>query len=206
MMQKACALKEMQGWENIVKDFLRVYSRVLKKITGWVGILAGVLLFIPAFSIGYEVVSRSLFNKPTEWAIELSTYCVLMAGFLGLGVALAAGKHIHVDMFTSRLSERSQGYLRVVTTLIGVIFSAVFFGASAEIAWLAWDFHMIAASTLRVPLWIPRISMPVGGAVLLLQFIRLFLESLVRLSDPSYRSETFGIPAADDVLRKEAAK
>ena len=179
-----------------MRGFLSVYSKILHGITAVVGVIAGLLLFIPVFSVFYEVVSRGLFNKPTEWAIEMSTYCVLMAGFLGLGVALAAGRHIHVDIVLARLGPRTNDVRHVIVTLIGVVFTAVFFVTSAQMAWMSYDLDMVAASTLRMPLWIPQASMPVGIGLLFLQFVRLFLESLVRLSDPAFDPEAAGKGAA----------
>ena len=42
-------------------------------LTRVVGIIAGLLLFIPAFSVVYEVIMRGMFNSPTEWVVEIST-------------------------------------------------------------------------------------------------------------------------------------
>ena len=67
-------------------------------LTRVVGIIAGLLLFIPAFSVVYEVIMRGMFNSPTEWVVEISTYCVTIAGFLGMAVTFVANKHIKVDI------------------------------------------------------------------------------------------------------------
>ena len=48
----------------------------------------------------------------------------------------------------------------------------------------SYDLDMVAASTLRMPLWIPQLSMPIGIGVLFLQFVRLFGESVL-----AYRNE-----------------
>lgn len=81
-----------------MKSALEVYEKFLNAITKAVGVIAGILLLLPALMVFYEVVMRGLFNAPTEWSIELSVYCVLVAGFLGMSVTYAAGKHIHVDI------------------------------------------------------------------------------------------------------------
>ena len=76
-------------------------------LTRVVGIIAGLLLFIPAFSVVYEVIMRGMFNSPTEWVVEISTYCVTIAGFLGMAVTFVANKHIKVDILLSHLSKRT---------------------------------------------------------------------------------------------------
>ena len=65
-----------------MKSALEVYEKFLNAITKAVGVIAGILLLLPALMVFYEVVMRGLFNAPTEWSIELSVYCVLVAGFL----------------------------------------------------------------------------------------------------------------------------
>ncbi|MFR9141937.1 MAG: TRAP transporter small permease [Phascolarctobacterium faecium] len=64
-----------------MKSALEVYEKFLNAITKAVGVIAGILLLLPALMVFYEVVMRGLFNAPTEWSIELSVYCVLVAGF-----------------------------------------------------------------------------------------------------------------------------
>ena len=88
-----------------MKSFLAVYRKFLMGLTRVVGIIAGLLLFIPAFSVVYEVIMRGMFNSPTEWVVEISTYCVTIAGFLGMAVTFVANKHIKVDILLSHLSK-----------------------------------------------------------------------------------------------------
>ncbi|MCH3949564.1 MAG: TRAP transporter small permease [Acidaminococcus sp.] len=161
---------------------MKAFNRFLDVITRITGIMAGILLFIPVFAIFYEVISRGVFNQPTEWATEISTYCVLMAGFLGMGTALAKGRHIHVDMVISHLSERTNIILRIVSCIICIIFTVIFCWKSAEMAYMSYDLDMLAASTLRMPLWIPQLSLPVGTIVLLLQFVRMLIENVQALA------------------------
>lgn len=170
-----------------MKTLFAFFCKVLDALTGLVAIAAGILLFVPVFSIFYEVVSRGLFNEPTEWATELSTYCVLMAGFLGMGEALARGRHIHVDMVISHLPQKTNEVLRMAVSIICMIFTVIFCYTSAQMVYTSYDLDMVAASTLRMPLWIPQLSMPIGIGVLFLQFVRLFGESVL-----AYRNEKGG--------------
>ena len=149
-----------------MQSIFAVYNRILEKVTNFTAVLAGILLFVPVFSIFYEVVSRGLFNEPTEWATELSTYCVLMAGFLGMGEALARGRHIHVDMMISHLPQKTNEVLRMAVSIICMIFTVIFCYTSAQMVYTSYDLDMVAASTLSMPLWIPQLSMPIGIGVL----------------------------------------
>lgn len=90
-----------------MKSAIEIYGKILDAVTKIVAVIAGILILMPALMVFYEVVMRGLFNAPTEWSIELSVYCVLIAGFLGMSVTYAAGKHIHVDIVVGSLSPRT---------------------------------------------------------------------------------------------------
>ena len=81
-----------------LKKVIEFYAKVLDSATYAVGVVAGLLFLLPALMICYEVIMRGIFNAPTEWSIEVSVYCVLVAGFLGMPVAYMSGKHIKVDI------------------------------------------------------------------------------------------------------------
>lgn len=98
-----------------MEKFLLIYEKFLKVLTKLVGVIAGALVMYCAFSIVWEVIARGLLNSPTEWVMEISTYCILIAGFLGMGVAYAGKKHIHVDIFVSQMSPKMLTYVEVFT-------------------------------------------------------------------------------------------
>ncbi len=166
--------------------FLIIYEKILQVLTKLVGVIAGVLVLYCAFSIVWEVIARGLLNSPTEWVMEISTYCVLIAGFLGMGVAYAGKKHIHVDIFVSKMSPKKLTYVEVLTSLIGIFYSFIFMIYSWDMAMLSLEMNNCAPTTLGTPLWIPQLSMPIGFAVLCLQIIRTLLEDIIKIKNNDF--------------------
>ena len=146
-----------------MKSFLAVYRKFLMGLTRVVGIIAGL-----------------------EWVVEISTYCVTIAGFLGMAVTFVANKHIKVDILLSHLSKRTNEILSVLTSFIGMIFCGVVTIYAIGMVAMSLEHGMIAPTTLRTPLWIPQSSLPIGFGLMFLHFIRTFLENLVKLGDPDY--------------------
>lgn len=169
-----------------MEKFLIIYEKILQVLTKLVGVIAGVLVLYCAFSIVWEVIARGLLNSPTEWVMEISTYCVLIAGFLGMGVAYAGKKHIHVDIFVSKMSPKTLTYVEVLTSLIGIFYSFIFMIYSWNMAMLSLEMNNCAPTTLGTPLWIPQISMPIGFAVLCLQIIRTLLEDIIKIKNNDF--------------------
>ena len=169
-----------------MEKFLIIYEKILQVLTKLVGVIAGVLVLYCAFSIVWEVIARGLLNSPTEWVMEISTYCVLIAGFLGMGVAYAGKKHIHVDIFVSKMSPKTLTYVEVLTSLIGIFYSFIFMIYSWDMAMLSLEMNNCAPTTLGTPLWIPQLSMPIGFAFLCMQIIRTLLEDIIKIKNNDF--------------------
>lgn len=172
-----------------MERFVRIYDRILNVITNITGVVAGLLVLFTGFMIVYEVICRSIFNAPTEWVMEISTYCVVVAGFLGMGVAYAGKKHIHVDILISRLSPKARCYIEFGTAFIGAFYSLIFMQQSWEMAMFSLKINNCAPTTLSTPLWIPQISIPIGLLVLLLQIIRTILVDFIKIKNNDFSEE-----------------
>lgn len=172
-----------------MERFVRIYDRILNVITNITGVVAGLLVLFTGFMIVYEVICRSIFNAPTEWVMEISTYCVVVAGFLGMGIAYAGKKHIHVDILISRLSPKARCYIEFGTAFIGAFYSLIFMQQSWEMAMFSLEINNCAPTTLSTPLWIPQISMPIGLLVLLLQIIRTILVDFIKIKNNDFSEE-----------------
>ena len=95
----------------------------------------------------------------------------MVSAFLGFAPALASGKHINVDLLITKLPPKTNKALSAFVSLLGLIFSLVFLVTSAEMALNSYRLNMLSVSTLRIPLYLPQLALPVGFALLSLQFI-----------------------------------
>ena len=172
-----------------MKSFLSMYGNLLKVITNIVGVIAGILILACGLMIVYEVICRSVFNAPTEWVMELATYCVTIAGFLGMGVAYAGRKHIQVDILLSKLSEKTKVYLGVITTLAGAFYALIFFWQGLNMVTISFTMNNLAATTLSTPLWIPQSSMPIGMLLLFLHLVHSFLTNVYKVATGDFGEE-----------------
>ena len=72
------------------------YDRAVLMISRAAAVIAGLFILATAFIVVYEIVMRGIFNSPTEWVLEISTYLIIGAGFLGMAVTLRHKAHISV--------------------------------------------------------------------------------------------------------------
>jgi TRAP-type C4-dicarboxylate transport system permease small subunit len=87
------------------------------KIFAWAIFVAFVITVI-------EVVSRYLFNSPTFWAHESTTFLIAAIFLVGGPIALARDKHIRVRMFYDSASPKRRRILDIGNSLIALMFFA----------------------------------------------------------------------------------
>ena len=112
----------------------------------------GVLLLSTiVISITVQVVTRYVFGQPLVWVEELAGYCFLWGVFLGAAVGMKELRHIRIDTFVSRLSERPQALWRALIWAIATACCLI-------IAIQAWDIMEVESRsrTMSLPIDLPR--------------------------------------------------
>ena len=104
------------------------------------GTVVATFFLISTVIVLYEIVSRYVFDAPTRWAHETTTF-LCATGFLFGGLyALAHDKHIRVVLIYDAVSTRVRRWFDVVISVVGLV-AVLFFSyaawATAERAWFA---------------------------------------------------------------------
>jgi C4-dicarboxylate transporter DctQ subunit len=138
---------------------------------------AGLLVFITA-GVFYEVMARYVFNAPTEWSLEITTYALVWAGFLGAGHAHRHRRHVRVDLFVERLSPGVQRRLGLWTELLALAVCVLVLVYGTRFVYESYVTEATSVSPLRVPLFIPELAVPIGAALIALQCVVSILRAL----------------------------
>lgn len=162
------------------KDIVLLYDRILGKITHAAAVLAGCLL-ITALIICYEIIVRDFFHSPTEWVLEVSTYAILIAGFLGLAVAFRDNTHVRVDIFAGRLAPETKRKVDMIINVISFLLFLIFMTESMDLVTSSYVYHKLSPSILRFPLFIPQFALVFGSFLLLGEIARRFFFELLHL-------------------------
>ena len=161
--------------------WMRGVVRFIDTISDWLGGNVLALLALPLlFVVCFEVISRYAFDKPTDWAFEL-TYMIYGAYFmLGAGYTLLKGGHVRTDIFYNDWSFRTRGILDSALFIIAFFPGMIFF------FWIGMEELIHSWQTLErsdVTPWgaslVPfKASIPVAAALLLFQGVSELLKSL----------------------------
>ena len=128
-----------------------------------------------------DVIARYVFNSPTLWADEVSSYLLIAIVFLGLAPNVRQDAHIRIDVLTNLVSGRMRAALEVFAYAVGIIFSVLLLlGTWTRFA----NFYargIISDSPLMTPMWLPMVPVIIGAAVLVLTMVVGFIVTTTAL-------------------------
>ena len=149
-------------------------DRQVSLLSNFLQNLALLAFIILTFSVIYEVIARSIFNKPTIWSLEIVTYMISCIAFFCSAYVLRINKHLEINLFTKILPNKIRFFFDLVANIIALIFCFIAFYYGCKLINLSYILGVVSVSELRVPLWIPQMTVPIG-------FFALFLEFLIRI-------------------------
>ena len=138
------------------------------------------LLAIPLIAvIGYEVVMRYVFNAPTLWAFEMTTFIYGVHFVLGAAYTLKHEGHVAVDVFEARLPRPWRLRLRILSYLVLFLPTTLVLAVGATLyardSWANWERN----STSWAPALYPyKTLMALGFTLLLLQGVSTLIKDL----------------------------
>lgn len=151
-------------------------------LSEWIGKASAFLVLALSFVIGYEVVARYLFNRPTIWAHELSA--MVFGAYIVLGGAylLSAGRHVNMDLIYGILSPRKKALIDIITFWFFALFCVALVWKGGDTAWHSIMVREQARTTWSPPLYPIRLVLPIGAFLLLLQGVAKFIRDAITLA------------------------
>ncbi|MFD2044522.1 TRAP transporter small permease [Ornithinibacillus salinisoli] len=142
-------------------------DRVDQVIAKAVEIVCVILLAAIVIVTSMSVFSRFVIFNPLNFADALSKYLMMWMVFLGSGIAVRAGEHIVVDMFTDKIKGKSKKMLLIVIDILISVFLIIIIYYGFINAWSGKDSH--DPFVFGVSMMIPYLSVPVGFSYILFQ-------------------------------------
>jgi TRAP-type C4-dicarboxylate transport system permease small subunit len=146
------------------------YIRIVAALSRLSGAVGAFLIAFAVLVICDMVIERYIFNLTTIWQIDVVTYCIMAATFIGSAYVLMTRGHVNVDVLPLHLGPRPRYWLALITILTALCFCAVLFVLCTMYWYQAWSKGWHSDTVWRARLWIPYLAMPVGLGLLLLQY------------------------------------
>ena len=158
---------------------LDTIAKRLEAVTRKEGDLAALLVYPLLFIVVYEVFMRYVFNSPTTWGFEATTFLYGIHFMFGVAYTDVHKGHVRVDVFTAMASPRTQTILAIVTNVIffmPVITCMVIW--SIKFAYISTLGMEVNSTSWAPPIWPLKIIMALCFLFLWLQGIANLLKDI----------------------------
>ncbi|MHA6618571.1 TRAP transporter small permease [Pseudonocardia sp. DLS-67] len=149
------------------------FDRVLTRIEN---VLAASALGLATVIAIVAVLLRYLFGTFLFWSEEAIIYLIIYSTFLGAVITLRHNEHVNVDIFGAFLKARGKRVFAVLAAAITVVYLVCI----GFFAWLLL-FEPFSTSTitpsLKLPLWVVELAVPVGLTLMLLRALEILVRS-----------------------------
>ena len=164
------------------------FANAVKRVSQLCGIVAAALIALGVLVVCQMVFVRYVLNQNTIWQTDFVTYSLVAATFIGSPYVLLTRGHVNVDVLPLYLGSRARWWLALVSMAMSLAFCVVLLWLTSRFWLEAWQQRWVSDTMWRARLWIPYASMPIGLAILTLQFIA-DLEALVSGREPPFGIE-----------------
>jgi TRAP-type C4-dicarboxylate transport system permease small subunit len=146
------------------------YIRTVTFLSRVAGVSAALLIGLAVLVICDMVVERYIFNLTTIWQIDVVTYSIVAATFVGSAYVLMTRGHVNVDVLPLYLEPRARWWLALFSMILAFAFVIVLFVLCTGYWYEAWSENWRSDTVWRARLWIPYLAMPIGLGLLVLQY------------------------------------
>lgn len=130
--------------------------------------LSAIFMGLLSVMVFYEVISRYVFDSPTIWANELSTYLLQFIVFFSMGYLVIKDEHLKVTFFIDKVKGRASKALKIFNHLLIIPYASILLIYGLNVTKTTFERDATSPTLLAVPLWIPNSFIFLGGALLIL--------------------------------------
>lgn len=143
----------------------------VRQVSRAAGVVAALLIAFAVLVICDMVIERYGMGRTTIWQIDVVTYSIVAATFIGSAYVLMHRGHVNVDVLPLHARPRFRFWLAIFTIVLSLAFCLVLFVVCAAYWYEAYSHNWRSDTIWRSRLWIPILSMPVGLGLLVLQYV-----------------------------------
>ena len=159
-----------------IKAFVRYTDAVSTKV----GRASMYMIFAMMGILLFESISRTIFNWPHIWVVEIAQFIMAAYYLLGGGYSMILDGHVRMDLVYGPMSAKRQALADIITAPV-LIFYLVFllYGAISSIEY-AISYGQVNYTPWGPPLAPIKIIMGIGILLMLLQAVAIFFKDLAK--------------------------
>ena len=155
------------------------------------GILGASFLVLIGVIMLLQMIARAA-GFQIRGADDLTAWSVAATAMLSLAYAFRHGAHIRVTILIGSCKGKVRKYNDTICLMVAAVMASILTYASIRLTYDSWQYHEIAHGLLKIPLWIPQLSMSVGAVIFFIAIVDDLIEVICD-REPSYNGYSDGI-------------
>ena len=139
--------------------------------------ISGVLAFVGTGIVLYAVFMRYFVANAPEWSEEIVTYLFILVFYISASTLAEERGHIGATFLVERLPAKYRRWVEIINACLALGFCLVVAYLGFLIVKVAWLMGEKSESSIRFPMWMPYLSVPLGMSLIFLRYVK----RLVRL-------------------------
>lgn len=144
--------------------------------------LVGVLAFSAIIVTLYSVFMRYVLNNAPEWVEEIVTYMIIMAVYIIASTLAEERGHVGATFIVDRFPKKYRRIIEIINGALSLIFFLVVMYLGVKIIRVTLMTGESSMSSMRFPMWITYLSVPLGASLLSLRSIKRLYRLLFRFT------------------------
>jgi TRAP-type mannitol/chloroaromatic compound transport system permease small subunit len=161
--------------------WIKKLVKILDAITDWQGRIFSWTIIVATIQICYELVMRYVFNSPSTWGLELTTYLCAVSYVMSGSYAEYHNVHIRVDIFYNKWSPRTRAFVDLfLTDLLLLMVCSILVWQGWLWFWKAFSMGLTSGTIWDPPIWPMRLVIVLGAFFFLLAgFARILQDGYI---------------------------
>lgn len=132
-------------------------------------------LLIASLIVFIQVILRYMFNISLVWSEEVARYVIIWFILVGSSIAVREKAHATVDAVVTFLPPFGKRLFSILANLTGIIFCVILIWSGSLTVSTVIEYGNVTPA-VGIPMAIPYLALPVGGALMLFRFIQLLIK------------------------------
>lgn len=150
---------------------MKAFVRACDRTSRLFGALSMLLIASSVLVVTHMVLVRYVLGRSTIWQTEFVVYAIIASTFLGAPYVLLLRGHVGVDLLPEMLPAGPARAMKMFASVVSLLFCGAVAYSSAHYWYEAYSRGWTTESVWGIPLWIPLLPLPVGMAMVCVQYV-----------------------------------
>jgi C4-dicarboxylate transporter, DctQ subunit len=134
-------------------------------------IAGGIFITISGIVILIEVLLRMIFNSTIIGSDEIACFMIIWSVFFTASIGIKTGNHVKIDIFLHLMPPKMRQVVEIAGSIAAALFCIYFTYSGFFLVAEAIQVGDKTVGTIRTPLWLPQLIMPVGGILMVFRLL-----------------------------------